>query len=117
MKRDIQTKEDVLQLVDDFYGKILKDELLSPFFKRLDLVVHLPKMVQFWSFVLLDEVGYTTNVVDKHMKMPLEKHHFEQWLSLFNETIDELFQGEKVDLAKQRAFTIAWTTEYKLKQN
>ena len=115
--KEIETKEDVKKLVDVFYGKVLKDNLLSPFFKHLNLEVHLPKMVQFWSFVLLDEAGYTTNVVEKHMMMPLEKSHFDQWLKLFNETIDELFNGEKVDLAKQRAFTIAWTTEHKLKQN
>ncbi len=115
--RDIQTKEDITQLVDVFYGKIMKDALLSTFFKHLNLTVHLPKMVQFWSFVLIDEAGYSTNVVDKHMKMPLAKNHFDQWLKLFNETLDELFVGEKVELAKQRAFTIAWTTEHKLKQN
>ncbi len=115
--KEIETKEDVKTLVDVFYGKIMKDDLLSPFFKHLNLEIHLPKMVQFWSFVLLDEAGYTTNVVEKHMRMPLEKNHFEQWLKLFNETIDEMFSGEKVDLAKQRAFTIAWTTEHKLKQN
>ena len=115
--KQIETKEDVKKLVDVFYGKVLNDNTLSPFFKHLNLDVHLPKMIQFWSFVLLDETGYTTNVVEKHMKMPLKKNHFDQWLKLFNETIDELFVGEKVDLAKQRAFTIAWTTEYKLKQN
>ena len=115
--KEITTKEDVTTLVDVFYGKVLEDELLSPFFKHLNLEIHLPKMVQFWSFVLLDEAGYTTNVVEKHMKMPLKKNHFDQWLKLFNDTIDELFIGEKVDLAKQRAFTIAWTTEHKLKQN
>lgn len=115
--RDIQTKEDITQLVDVFYGKIMKDALLSTFFKHLNLTVHLPKMVQFWSFVLLDEAGYSTNVVDKHMKMPLSKNHFDRWISLFNVTLDELFKGDKVELAKQRAFTIAWTTEHKLKQN
>jgi hemoglobin len=112
--REISAKQDVVELVDVFYGKILKDELLSPFFKHLNLEIHLPKMVQFWSFVLLDEAGYSTNVVEKHMKMPLKKTHFDQWLFLFNETIDSLFIGEKVELAKQRAFTIAWTTEHKL---
>ncbi len=113
--REIENKQDIEELVDIFYNKIMKDELLSPFFKHLNLEIHLTKMVQFWSFVLLDEVGYTTNVVEKHLKMPLEKNHFDQWLKLFYETLDELFVGEKVDLAKQRAFTIAWTTEYKLK--
>jgi hemoglobin len=65
---------------------------------------------------LLDEPGYTTNVVEKHLNMPLEPIHFQRWLALFNETIDELFEGEKVELAKQRAAVIAWTIESKVKK-
>ena len=68
---DIQTKEDVTLLVDKFYDAVLKDETLAPFFKRLNFEKHLPKMIHFWSFVLLDEPGYTTNVTEKHEKMPL----------------------------------------------
>ena len=77
MKIDITTKQDVEQLVDTFYGRVLTDESLTPFFKNLDFKVHMPKMVHFWSFVLLDEPGYTTNVTDKHMHMPLSPVHFE----------------------------------------
>ena len=110
----ILNNEDVRQLVEVFYSKALKDETLAPFFKHLDFEVHLPKMIHFWSFVLLDEPGYTTNVVEKHLNMPLESVHFQRWLSLFNETIDKLFEGEKVELAKQRAAVIAWTIESKV---
>jgi hemoglobin len=111
----ILNNEDVRHLVEVFYSKVLKDESLMPFFKHLDFEAHLPKMIHFWSFVLLDEPGYTTNVVEKHLNMPLEPVHFQRWLSLFNETIDELFEGEKVELAKQRAAVIAWTIESKVK--
>lgn len=112
----ILNNEDVRQLVEVFYSKVLKDSDLAPFFKRLDFEAHIPKMTHFWSFVLLDEPGYTTNVVEKHLNMPLEHKHFERWLALFNETICELFEGEKVELAKQRAAVIAWTIESKLKK-
>ena len=40
--REIERKQDVIELVDLFYGKIMKDELLSPFFKYLNLEIHLP---------------------------------------------------------------------------
>jgi hemoglobin len=46
--------------------------------------------------------------------MPLEKIHFDQWLSLFNETVDALFSGEKATMAKQRAAVIGWTINSKL---
>jgi hemoglobin len=106
---DIQTKEDVTLLVDKFYDAVLKDETLAPFFKRLNFEVHLPKMIHFWSFVLLDEPGYTTNVTEKHEKMPLSMDLFNQWVSLFKQTVDELFVGEKAELAKQRAVVLGWT--------
>ena len=32
-----------------------------------------------------------------------------------NETVNELFAGEKAELAKQRAFLIRWTLEGKIK--
>ena len=112
--KDIETREDIVQLVDVFYTKIVKDELLSPFFKHLNFEKHLPKMVDFWAFVLLDEVGYSTNVTDKHLNMRLKKEHFDRWISLFNETIDTLFNGDKANLAKERAFLIRWTIESKM---
>jgi hemoglobin len=114
MLKDIQTKEDVTLLVNTFYGKVLNDDQLAPFFKRLNFDIHLPKMIHFWSFALLDEPGYTTNVTDKHLQMPLKKVHFDQWLFLFNETINQLFIGEKAEMAKQRAAVIAWTINSKL---
>jgi hemoglobin len=114
MLKDIQTKEDITLLVNTFYGKVLNDEQLAPFFKRLNFESHLPKMIHFWSFALLDEPGYTTNVTDKHLQMPLKKIHFDQWLFLFNETINQFFIGKKAEMAKQRAAVIAWTINSKL---
>lgn len=114
---DIISKSDVARLVNEFYGKVLQDESLKPFFEGLDFEVHKPKMIHFWSFVLLDEPNYKTNVTEKHMRMPLEQKHFDRWMELFIETIDELFTGEKAEMAKQRAATIAWTIANKMKQN
>ena len=111
--QDITTKQDIEILVNTFYGKVLKDESLAPFFKQLDFDIHMPKMIHFWSFVLLDEPGYTTNVTDKHMHMPLEQAHFDRWIALFHSTVDSLFTGEKAEMAKQRATLIGWTIQNK----
>jgi len=113
--KDIQNRNDIVLVVETFYEKIMKDALLLPFFKHLNFEKHLPKMVDFWAFVLLDETGYTTNVTDKHLNLPLKKEHFDQWILLFNQTIDSLYAGEKVEMAKQRAFLIGWTIENKMK--
>lgn len=111
---DITTKEDIVTLVDQFYGKILKDQLLFPFFHHMDFERHKPKMVHFWSFVLLDEAGYTTDVTKVHMNMRIKKEHFDRWIELFNATVDTLYKGEKAELAKQRAYLIRWTLESKM---
>jgi len=114
--KEITTKQDVELLVNSFYNKVGKDELLAPFFKHLNLEKHFPKMIQFWSFVLLDEAGYTTDVTAKHLKMNISKEHFDRWILLFHETTDELFVGEKAKLAKERAVLVGWTIASKMEK-
>ena len=56
-------------------------------------------------------------IIDKHIsKSPLKEVHFERWLLLFNETIDELFSGEISNQAKQRAQLIGWTIKSKIQR-
>ena len=74
-------------------------------------------VVDFWCFVLIGTTGYTTNVIEKHLHMPLQNDHFDHWINLFNQTLDELFVGENAETAKQRALVIAWTTKSKLNLN
>jgi hemoglobin len=114
---EIKSKEDVAFFVESFYSKVLKNDELKGFFSQLDFQAHLPKMIHFWAFVLLDEPNYTTNVTEKHLKMPLKKENFDTWIRLFNQTIDENFSGELAELAKQRAYTIAWTISNKMGLN
>jgi hemoglobin len=116
MKHDIHNNDDLTLLVDTFYNKVFKDEMLAPHFVGLDFEAHKPKMVQFWAFVLLDQPGYTTNVFDKHTHLKVGKPHFSQWLALFNETVDELFEGKKASDAKFRATTLAWTFGEKMEK-
>jgi hemoglobin len=112
--KQLQTAADIHELVNTFYGKVLQDQLLAPFFTRLNFVEHLPKMEQFWRFALLSEPGYTTNVTEKHLHMPLEQAHFERWTTLFKQTVDELFKGDLAEQAKQRAALIGWTINSKM---
>ncbi len=112
--KPIETHEDVKLLVQSFYEKVVIDDLLSPFFKHLNFDTHLPRMVDFWAFVLLDQAGYTTDVTKKHLHMRLEQAHFDRWLELFNLTVDSLFVGDKAELAKQRAFLVGWTIKSKM---
>jgi hemoglobin len=120
MKRDIETQEDVKQMVRGFYDKVLKDHTLNPFFTKAlsgHWEQHLQLMDSFWSNILFYTGGYMGNPMKVHLKLhtqvPFSGDHFKQWLTLFNENLDELFAGEKAELAKQRAASIA--TNMKLK--
>ena len=111
---DITNRRDIHLLVDLFYTKVLKDELIGGFFTHLNFKDHLPKMIEFWSFVLLDQPGYQTNVVGKHLQMKIEQQHMDRWIALFKATLEENFEGEKANTALQRAEWIAWTILHKI---
>jgi hemoglobin len=115
-KHDIRNKEDIELMMRTFYGSLLTNEKISPVFANTDFEAHMPHMIAFWAFVLLDEEGYKTNVFDKHVHLHIKEEHFEIWLSHFEKTINDLFSGEKAELAKQRAQTIAYTFKEKLRQ-
>ncbi len=121
MKKDIENIEDIKLLVNSFYDKVNQDQVLGPIFKdiaKIDWQKHLPIMYQFWSSVLLGEMGYKGNPMEAHFrlneKQALKGTDFSRWKSLFEETIDELFAGETASFAKQRAIAIADLMLYKI---
>ena len=109
-KKELLNLEDIKTLVDSFYGKVRSDELLAPIFNeriRDNWPVHLEKMYRFWQTVLLGEHTYMGTPFPPHANLPVDKSHFEQWLKLFKETLDEQFSGEKAKEAKWRADKMA----------
>ncbi|MBM3165326.1 MAG: group III truncated hemoglobin [Bacteroidetes bacterium] len=115
MKKDIETDEDVALLVTSFYEKVMKNKELSLFFEGLDGNQHRSRIEQFWRFILLGEQGYTTNVTEKHLRLPLTKTSFDLWLTLFFQTLEEHFEGPTTLLAKERARLIALNIQSKMK--
>ena len=113
IREDIKNREDLELLVNSFYDKLLQIEEIKPVFAGIDFPSHVPHIVAFWAFVLLDEEGYTTNVFDKHIDLPIQPHMFDIWLEMFNSTVDELFCGEKAEIAKQRATSLSYTFKSK----
>ena len=123
MKKDISSREDLFLLVKKFYDKLLNDETISYLFTdiaKIDLDHHLPVLVDFWDSILFQSDTYRKNAMQPHLilnqKSPLQKHHFETWLRYFNNTVDELFEGEKAFIAKERAQSIATVMQIKLVQ-
>lgn len=123
MKKDIETREDIYNLVKSFYEKLLADPSISYLFTdvaKIDLDHHLPVLVNFWDMVLFQSDTYRKNAIQPHIilhrQSPLQKHHFETWLRYFKAIVEELFEGEKAFLAKQRATSIATVMQIKLAQ-
>lgn len=116
-QKEIQSREEIKQMVDSFYGKVNEDELLAPVFNDFAGVnweKHLPVMYDFWSTILLGEMSYKGNPFLKHIPLPVDKKHFDRWLALFLETIDEHFTGNVAEEAKNRARSIAGIFQHKL---
>jgi hemoglobin len=108
--KDIQNDQDVKLLVHTFYGKVQDDERLDFIFNdfaKIDWSHHLPKMVDFWSNLLFQTGRYKGIPYRQHANLPIEKKDFGRWMNLFRSTIDELFQGEKANYAKEIAGKIA----------
>lgn len=115
---DILTIQDVENLVNKFYAYIKKDKLLAPVFalriSEDQWPIHLEKMYCFWGSLLLHNQKYNGSPFDKHIGLPIGGIHFKQWTDLFNKTVDELFEGEVANTAKERAANIARIFEFKL---
>jgi hemoglobin len=117
MKTDILTKEDIKLMVDSFYDKVNKDELLAPVFNidaNVNWPEHLPKMYAFWGTQLIGTQDYTGRPFPPHMELQITPAHFERWLKLFIENINENFEGVTADLAIYKAKNIASVFQYKL---
>ena len=122
-KKDIETRSDLLLLMQEFYKKLLADNSMNYLFTdvaKIDLSHHLPVLVDFWDSVLFQSDTYHKNAMQPHMalhqKSPLDKHHFETWLRYFKEIVDELFSGDNAFIIKERATSIATVMEIKVKQ-
>ncbi len=116
MKPDITSEDDIKNLVDTFYAKVKRDDVIGYIFTDVvdvDWEHHLPKMYAFWQFLLLGQDTYRGNPMEAHRRVhqrePLTEAHFDRWLRLFQETVDELFEGMVAEEAKNRSRLIALT--------
>jgi hemoglobin len=111
---DIETRADCERLVRAFYSRVLTDPIIGWIFvdvAKLDVEAHLPQIASFWETILLDARSYSGGAFAPHaalhMKTPLRGGHFERWLWLWGNTVDELFAGERAELAKNHAQRVA----------
>ena len=121
MKKDISTRNDIEKLIIQFYEKVKPDPTIGFIFTKLVPINwdhHIPVIVDFWETILLDNPVYKKNAMEAHYDLnkmiPLQKMHFETWLSLFTATVDEFYEGKIATLAKTRANSIAAVMQFKM---
>lgn len=111
--KTLQNRNDISSLVHAFYEKIRKNELLGPIFHKHiaenEWTAHLEKLTDFWETNLFGIAKFKGNPTAKHIKVDqlhsykIEPIHFGVWLQLWFETIDQRFEGELANKAKDSA--------------
>jgi hemoglobin len=121
MKRDLQNRDDLIQLLDAFYSKAFKDDTIGFFFTEvvpLDLETHIPVIADFWESVIFQSRQYRKNVMQVHQHIhqlsSIKKQHLDRWVELFTATVSDMFEGPNAELIRQRARSIAQLMDIKL---
>ncbi len=121
IKKDIKNRQDIETFITAFYERVKQDETIGIIFTKIVPINwkhHIPLITDFWESILLDNPVYKNNAMEAHYSLnkifPLQKKHFDAWLKIFNSTLDEMFEGDKVVLAKKRAQSIAILLEHKM---
>lgn len=117
VKIGISSRKEVDFLVRKFYDRVRIHPDLGPIFNGVvtDWETHLIHLSDFWEMILLQTgpgAGKFNPVkvhraVDKSVDHSIEQAHFGNWLELWFGTIDEFFDGENADYAKEHARRMA----------
>ncbi len=105
------TEDLISELVERFYDEARKDERLGPLFEqRIEgrWPMHLARMKDFWSSVLLKSGKYKGKPVPVHMAISnIESDDFRLWLQLFRKTAEAVLGQEAAQPAIVAAERIA----------
>lgn len=121
MKADIRFREDINDLVRAFYMAAEKDELLKAYFgvmeqeQKARFIKHL---TDFWENLILFTGDYNGNPMEMHTQLhrrqPLSIMHFQRWNQLFQEVVDQMFEGKNAETIKQKAYSISAVIQMKI---
>ena len=120
MKKEVKSREDIIALVDAFYAKVQIDPVIGYLFNdvaKVNWEEHLPKMYNFWENIIFYSGNYSGSPMvvhrELHAKSTMTEAHFQHWVGLFTDTVDELFVGQNAEEIKSRAAAIASVMMYK----
>lgn len=114
---EIGSRKEVDFLVRKFYDRVRLHPELGPIFNGVvaDWETHFIHLSDFWEMILLHTGpgGGRFNPVkvhrevDKAVDYSIEQAHFGNWLELWFSTLDEFFEGDIANYAKEHARKMA----------
>ena len=111
---DLDSPDEIEELVRVFYARVAEDPLLGPVFVRqaaVDWDEHLVTLTAFWCGLELGLPGFEGDPTGQHAALssarPFRAVQFERWVSLFHDTIDSGWEGPHAASIKARAVAIA----------
>jgi hemoglobin len=114
--RDLDTAEEIAEMVVRQYVDVVQDELLEPYFNFapgfIDWQAHIESVADYWCHVLLYAPSYEIDIIEIHRSLhdtdAFTPELFDRWLEVFDDTIDGGWAGPHADQAKKRATGMAW---------
>ncbi|MGZ4708486.1 MAG: DUF1971 domain-containing protein [Acidimicrobiales bacterium] len=114
--RDLDTPEEIFEMVTRQYADVVQDDLLQPYFNFgpgfIDWQAHIGSVTDYWCHVVLYAPGYEVDVIENHRHLHEEvaftPELFDRWLQIFHDTVDGGWTGPHATGAKKRATGTAW---------
>lgn len=114
--RDLDTEDEIVELVTRQYVDVGQDDLLQPYFDFgpgfIDWQAHIRTVADYWCHVLLYAPGYEIDTIENHRRLhnsePFTPELFDRWLQVFQDTVNGGWVGPKADAANKRATGMAW---------
>ena len=107
------TVDTIREMVELFYSRTQKDDLLGPIFDEIveDWDAHYEKMTRFWSSATMHAGTYSGRPIEAHKFGGLSIAHFERWVEMFTKTVSDVFSENDaaifIDLGQKMASNIA----------
>ena len=115
-KHNTITKENINEMVITFYTKILKEDgqVAQVFKDKLgddinneEWQEHIVILTKFWCMIGLQDTEYQGNPMRAHFDLPLSREKFGEWMVMFFQVIDTLYEPQLGIIFKSRAENIA----------
>lgn len=115
-ERDLDSPEEIFEMVTRQYVDVVQDELLQPYFNFgpgfIDWQAHIASVSDYWCHVILYAPDYEIDTIENHRHLhqrdPFTPELFDRWLRTFHDTIDGGWIGPNATRAKKRATGMAW---------